>query len=143
MTREEIIDLYVETQDFHLVQRKSKMPPFRLHIVLAQAGVLQIQDKVTYGSRAQKLGGKAEELFQKLVPDAIDANRRFRKNNPVYDFVYKNLTIDVKYSSINKKKHEKAEFWAVRATGDQDAIVAFWNVKRTLVLTIPISFLSQ
>ena len=39
------------------------------------------------------MGGKAEALFQKLVPEAIDANKYWKKNNPVFDFNYKEMTV--------------------------------------------------
>lgn len=62
-------------------------------------------------------------MFQTLVPDAVDANALFKKNNPVYDFVFKNMTIDVKYSSLYSGG--KSYHWGIRCKGEQDFIVAF------------------
>lgn len=139
MTKQEMIDLYVETNDFHEVKRQSGLPPYLVHIILTQAGVLKIQDKIQYGNKPQKLGGEAEALFQKLVPEAIDANRQFQKNNPVYDFVYRKLTIDVKYSSARKDKRYKTDkiHWHIRVGGDQDIIVAFLEREKGSELNEP------
>lgn len=150
MTKEEIINLYTETLDFHKVQRTCKLPPFRLHMLLTQAGVLRLQDKVNFGSKPQRLGGKAEELFQKLVPEAIDANRNFRKNNPQYDYVYKNLTIDVKYSSLHARGDGiGSPYWKFRASGNQDVIVAFFEREKgselddPIVVFLPMAFVPE
>lgn len=149
MTKQEMIDLYVETNDFHEVKRQSGLPPYLVHIILTQAGVLKIQDKIQYGNKPQKLGGEAEALFQKLVPEAVDANRQFQKNNPVYDFVYRNLTIDVKYSSAMRDTRYKTDkiHWHIRAQGNQDIIVAFLEREKGLelnepyILLIPMNFI--
>ena len=61
MKQQEIIDFYVENGcNFPLTQNETQLPAFRLQILLAKAGVLKIQDKINYGSKAQKLGGLAE-----------------------------------------------------------------------------------
>ena len=153
MTREEIIDLYVETGDYNLVQQKSKLPPLRLKILLAKAGVMSIQDKIRYGTKGQKLGGMAEELFQKLVPEATDVNTLYRRNNPDFDFIYGNYTIDIKYSSMYLEKRYKTEeknhHWSVKCGGNQDAIVAFLERERgkgldnPYILFIPMSFIGE
>jgi len=149
MTKQEMVDLYLKNNDFYEVKQKSGLPPYLVHIILPQAGVLKIQDKIQYGNKSQKLGGEAEALFQKLVPEAIDANRQFKKNNPVYDFVYRDLTIDVKYSSarINKRYQTGTISWSVRAQGNQDIIVAFLErekgseLNEPYILLIPMNFI--
>lgn len=79
------------------------------HIALAKAGVLKIDDKIKYGTRLQRLGGLAEKEFQKLVPDAVDANKLWKQNNPAFDFRVHGLTVDVKYSSILTGNHWKVD----------------------------------
>ena len=100
----DIVEIYLETGDFHEAVKQSGLPTHIAHLKLIKSGCLKIQDKIQYGSRTAKLGGMAEELFQKYVPDATDANKYFKKNNPVYDFWLDGLTIDVKYSSLYKRK---------------------------------------
>lgn len=97
-----IVDIYLETKDFMEVVRQTGLPAFKVHMVLLQHGILTIHDKVRYGSRAQKLGGQAEALFQRLVPKAVDSNKFYKVNTPVYDFVLGQLKINVKYSSYRK-----------------------------------------
>ncbi len=82
----DIVEIYLETGDFHEAVKQSGLPTHIAHLKLIKSGCLKIQDKIQYGSRTAKLGGMAEELFQKYVPDATDANKYFKKNNPVYDF---------------------------------------------------------
>lgn len=98
---------------------------------------------INYTTRAQSLGGCAEELFQELVPEAINANESIRVNNPDFDFIYKNLTIDVKYSSARKRKETHSEHWSVRSSGSMDLIVAFLEkeigseLDNTYIIIIP------
>ena len=90
----DIVDIYLECNDFKEAVRRSGLPAYVAHIKLLGSGVLKIRDRIEYGSRAGMLGAKAEELFQKYVPTAIDANKLYRMNNPGFDFEYKGLTID-------------------------------------------------
>lgn len=138
---ESIVDIYLECGDFKTAVRKSGLPVHIAHMKLLKSGVLKIQDKIQYGSRSAKLGGLAEELFQKYVPDAVDANKYFRKNNPVYDFMYGNLTVDVKYSSVRKGRGDGGDYWDVKATGDQDFICAFLEHEKGAELSSPIILL--
>ncbi|EOS7917683.1 hypothetical protein E0T54_RS05470 [Enterococcus hirae] len=148
MKRQEIIDFYVEHGcDFPLTQNETKMPAFRLQILLAKAGVLKIQDKINYGTKAQKLGGLAEQRFHELVPKALDTNKLFKKNYPGYDFVVGNLMIDVKFSSIHSRN--AVEYWGIKTSGCQDCLAVFLErnagdgMKDPYILFIPMSFIDE
>ena len=104
----DIVDLYLEHGDFRTAVRLSGLPMHIAHIKLRKAGVLKITDKIQFGSKGAKLGGQAEQLFQTLVPDAVD---------------FKNMTIDVKYSSLYSGGN--TNYWRIRCKGKQDFIVAF------------------
>ena len=93
---------------------------------------------INYTTRPQSLGGGAERLFQSLVPDALDANDYIQLNNPDFDFIYKDLTIDVKYSSAHKRKEGYSIHWSLRCTGDMDLIVAFLEREEGSELDEPI-----
>lgn len=80
---------------------------------------------INYTTRPQSLGGGSEKLFQSLVPDALDANESIQLNNPDFDFIYKDLTIDVKFSSAHRRKKDHSIHWSVRCSGNMDIIVAF------------------
>lgn len=144
----DIVDIYMECGNFHEAVKKSGLPIHIAYLKLLKSGCLKIQDKINFGSDAAKMGGRAEEEFQRLVPDAIDANKYFQKNNPVYDFYMDGITIDVKYSSrLNNKGVKNA--WSVAVRGDQDFIVAFLEsetgkkLDSYYVLCIPMAFVVQ
>lgn len=142
----DIVDIYLETGDFHQAVKQSGLPTHVAHLKLIKSGCLKIQDKIRYGSQIAKLGGMAEELFQKYVPEATDANKYFKKNNPVYDFWLDGLTIDVKYSSLHKKKNGNSYHWQIRISGSQDFVVAFLErengseLEQPNILLIPMQF---
>lgn len=145
----DIVDIYLECGNFREAVRRSGLPAYVAHIKLIGSGVLTTKDKIRYGGRANVLGAKAEELFQKYVPTAIDANKLYRMNNPNFDFEYKGLTIDVKYSSLrNKRKQNKTNNWGIRCSGERDFIVCFLEskpkqeLKDCIILLIPYGMLS-
>lgn len=130
-----LVEIYEKTHSFQQVMNHTAMPAYKVHIILARAGVLRIQDKIRYGTKAQRLGGQAEKLFAKLVPGAVDVNEFYRRNNPVYDFMYGKMTIDVKYSSLGI--HKNREVWWVNVKGGQDLTVAFLESQRKSGLKAP------
>lgn len=143
----DIVDIYLECGSFHEAVRRSGLPPYVAHLKLLKSGCLKIHDKINYGSKSGKLGGLAEREFQRLVPDAIDANKYFQKNNPVYDFVLDDLTIDVKYSS--NRPTRKSDYWGIKTGGEQDVIVAFCQREKEspfedyFIVLLPSSFLES
>lgn len=145
----DIVEIYLDCEDFHEAVKRSGLPTHIAHLQLIKSGCLKIQDKIDYGSRTAKLGGMAEALFQKYVPEATDANKYFKKNNPIYDFWFQGLTIDVKYSSLHQKKNSNSHHWQFRATGDQDFIVAFLErqsgseLENPIILLVPMQFVVQ
>lgn len=145
---EKIVEIYIECGDFYESVRKSGLPILTAHKILLRSGILKIQDKIKYGSEAGKKGGEAEEYFQKLVPEAIDANKYWKKNNPIFDFNFKGLNIDVKYSSITVRSEKNINWW-VRAKGTQDITVAFLErekgkaLDKPNILLIPQQFITQ
>ena len=146
-----LVELYQETGDFQEVVKKSGLPPYIVHIHLAKAGILKIKDKIQFGTKGAKLGGEAEELFQKLVPEAADANSYWRRNNPSFDFMYKGITIDVKYSSYHEKTRKdgvnRGAHWKIRTAGERDLIVAFLEreagqeLENPIILLLPTMFI--
>lgn len=93
---------------------------------------------INYTTRPQSLGGGAEKLFQSMVPNALDANESIQLNNPDFDFIYKDLTIDVKFSSAHKRKKGHSVHWSLRCTGKMDLIVAFLEREEGSELDEPI-----
>ena len=104
---DEIIGYYQETGNFMKTAAKFKMNKRILHLTLAKARVLKINDKIDYGSTNVRFGGLAEKKFSEIFPEAISINDYWVRNHPDYDFNLKKLRIDVKYSSIHIKKKKK------------------------------------
>ena len=153
--KRDIVEIYKECGNFHQAVKESGLPALVAHVKLLSSGVLKIQDKIKYGSESAKLGGKAEELFQKLVPEAVDANKYWQQNNPKYDFMYKNMTIDVKFSSYlksRKNENSNARYWAARCNGSANLYVIFLENEKNIdedkklenpyILLIPNGFLN-
>lgn len=125
-----VVEIYRECGDFYETVRRSGLPLRVVHFKLLKSGILKIQDKIRYGNQGGRMGGMAEELFQKLVPEAIDANKYWKVNNNDFDFMYKDLKIDVKYASCFMRGIKKdIPTWKVRVSGKHDVIVAFLERK--------------
>lgn len=99
MTKD-IVQIYLETKDFNQAVMMSGLPALVAHIKLLASGVLDIKDKIEHLPINASRGAKAEQLFWELVPNAIPANKVIAYNNKNYDFLYGNLEIDIKYSSL-------------------------------------------
>ncbi len=140
----DIVDLYLKYKDFEKAVQLSGLPTLIAHLKLLKSGVLEIDDKIKYGSEGGKLGALAEQKFQKMIPEAINYNTIVKKNNPIFDFKYGDLTIDVKYSSLHKRGNTK--YWQVRPS-KADLIVIYLESKagRKLdspeILVIPQAFI--
>lgn len=106
----DIVDVYKRTGNFTQTVKVTGLNPIGLHIELIKKGLLDFDDEVDYSLDPYRLGMIAEKEFHSLVPEAIDVNRTIRKNNPGYDFDYRGLTIDVKYSS--KLKRDLREYYS-------------------------------
>ena len=67
----------------------------------------------------------------------------------VYDFWLDGLTIDVKYSSLYKRKNGNSHHWQLRTKGNQDFIVAFLEresgseLEKPNILLIPMQFVEE
>ena len=148
----DVVELYLETKDFEKAIKESGMTALAAHIRLLSSGVLSIDDKIEYGSYNQMRGAKAEELFKKLVPNSISANDFIRKNNPVFDFMVGNLTIDIKYSSLFTTRNDGE--WSVKFTSHKnqkhaDLYVVFLEREKEsfldnpIILVIPGAFITH
>ncbi len=142
--KKDVVELYLEHGDFERAIKESGLSAISAHIKLINSGVITLKDKVRYSSRNGKLGAEAELLFQKIVPKAVNYNTVVKKNNPVFDFKYGDLTIDVKYSSVHKRGNHS--FWNVRPS-NADMLVVFLEekigsgLKNSEILVIPQAFI--
>lgn len=70
-----------------------------LYSRLKDQGVAVTGDKARYGSERDKLAARAEALFIKLVPKAVDQNKAQWQSK--FDFLIDGYKVDVKVSSQN------------------------------------------
>jgi len=103
-TVEEIISYYRETKSFMKTAATFNMNKRILHLTLAKAGVLKINDKIDFGTTNMRKGGLAEKKFKEIFPEAISTNEYWQMNHPGYDFDLQGLRIDVKYSGVRISK---------------------------------------
>lgn len=122
MTIDEAEEIYKVNNDFQKTVIESGIPAYILFIHFLKRGLVNKHKHIEFASKNMRKGIRAEELFQKLVPKAVDINSNFKMNNPVYDFTYNGLTIDIKYSSLLSRKGY--EYWGFR-NSKADIIVAF------------------
>lgn len=150
MTNEEVIKIYEATGDFMATVRKTGMKTFIVHKILLFNKKMTLEDKVKLTQGAQKHGAEAELLFQKMVPDAVPVNE-IKVNNPYYDFVYKGITIDVKYCGVTKESTEADNHWKFGTSRKQkaDFYFVFAEFEKGQVfddcfmLLIPSTFITQ
>lgn len=94
--KESVVDIYLRTKDFQRAVKESGLPALVAHIKLLESGVVTIKDRIDYCSESVRRGAEAEKMFQEIVTKAVDANRIIKMNNPIFDFMYGDLTIDIK-----------------------------------------------
>lgn len=99
-SRDLVVAAYREAGNIRATCAKTGVSPYTAFIWLKQAGVLTLDDKSSYGTRSAKAGAEAEMEFQRLVPDAIPANKHIQNNCPSFDFLVHELSVDVKFSAI-------------------------------------------
>ena len=142
-----VVEIYMECGNFYEAVKRSGLPILAAHKILLTSGLLKIQDKIKYGGKATRLGGEAEQYFQKLVPDAVNANKYWQKNNPIFDFCLDGLYIDVKYSSIRMRSGKKS--WGFECNNKADIYVGFLEseegtcLKAPYIIIFPTQFISE
>lgn len=82
----------------------------------------------SYRDRAESgnKGGVAEEEFRRLVPSAVDMNMNYKMNNPVFDFVINEKTIDVKSSSLVGKSSVQQYGMRIRSHPEDENLPDFF-----------------
>lgn len=101
-SRESVIEAYQHLGSIKGVCAETGAPPYNVYLWLRMAKLLKPADKQNYGTPASRLGGKAEDEFQRLVPFAMSTNKHLQMNCPSFDFDIYGITVDVK--SCMKRK---------------------------------------
>lgn len=98
-TRQSVIEAYQRLGNVRATCAETGVSPYVAVIWLTQAKVLKPSDSSRYGCASSRRGALAEQEFQRLVPQAISANRNVAEHTPGFDFMLGELTIDVKFTS--------------------------------------------
>lgn len=95
---DQCVSAYAELKHLKLVGEKVGIPWQTVYVHLRKAGIVVTGDKARYGSIADKLANKAERIFSKTVPFAIDNNKY--EFQATIDFNIGDITIDVKAATL-------------------------------------------
>lgn len=108
---ENAIEVYLKHKHLKLAADELGMKWQTLYVWLKKAGIQVIGDKSKYGSDKDKLASHAENLFQQLVPNAVNQNES--KFQSKIDFMVGDKKIDVKSSNLNKgMKNSDSKRWS-------------------------------
>lgn len=112
----ECIKAYSELKHLKLTGERVGIPWQKVYIKLKKAGIKVTGDKQRYGSIADKLAARAERLFSKSVPFAIDNN--LSEFQSTIDFTIDGISVDVKAANLKgvyetpKTKKKAAAKWS-------------------------------
>lgn len=87
----------------------AKMTALVGYKILKMNKVLNVTDSSKMGSAGSKMGAMYEKEFMRLVPKALPIND-LKLNNPKFDFVINDFTVDVKASSLSLRKDKAREY---------------------------------
>lgn len=106
-----------------------KIPFYVAFMWIKKSGRAVRENAVGTLSNTQKVGYFGEQLFKKYAPKACNVNNVIKMNNPIYDFEYEYLKIDVKTARPKwKNKNSNTATWQFDSTGNrlEDLIYVFF-----------------
>lgn len=120
-----IIAEYALHKNLKIVGTNLNIPWQTVYWHLKKNSVPVTGDKERYGSVSDMVGFIGEKLFSQTIPEATNQNTfQFQSK---YDFIYKNLNIDVKTSLLktvsNKVEGSTSERWAFSFSKQPDVDV--------------------
>ncbi|OOF52742.1 hypothetical protein [Rodentibacter trehalosifermentans] len=71
-------------------------------------------------------GTSAEMKFKQLVPDAVDMNENYRENNPIFDFIVNEKTVDVKELTAISRKYNKQQYYDFKFPKNEEERADFY-----------------
>lgn len=123
----EFFKRYDSGEDTHTICTDLQIPFYVAFMWIKKSGRAVRENAVGTLSATQKVGYFGEQLFKKYAPKACNVNNVIKMNNPIYDFEYKYLKIDVKTARPKWNKSGSAN-WRFAGTGNQleDLIYVFF-----------------
>jgi hypothetical protein len=108
--KEVLIQSYQTHGDFKRACFDAKLSALVGYKILKMNKVLKINDSLKMGSAGAKQGALYEKEFMRLVPKALPIND-LKMNNPKFDFVVNDFTVDVKSSSLVERKRPSGNIY--------------------------------
>lgn len=86
--------------------------------------------RASLSTTASGIGNSGEEEFIRLVPQAVDMNQDYLMNNPTFDFIINEKTIDVKTGTLRiNNSTSKDGNYAFRVNNERPDFYCFFCVK--------------
>lgn len=72
-----------------------------------------------YITKQGNFGIGAEAEFRRLVPSAVDMNEDYKENNPAFDFIVNDKTVDIKEATLVKRRTSLVWDIHIKATNER------------------------
>ena len=116
----EFFKRYDSGENTHTICTDLKIPFYVAFMWIKKSGRAVRENAVGTLSNTQKVGYFGEQLFKKYAPKACNVNNVIKMNNPIYDFEYEYLKIDVKTARPKwKNKNSNTATWQFDSTGNR------------------------
>jgi hypothetical protein len=106
---EDAINAYKKYKNLKLAAEELGYSWQNLYVILRKNGVPVTGDKERYGSDSDRLAARAEKKFLKIIPYAVDMNRKTFQSK--IDFMVGDYSVDVKSGTVKQSKKDKIESW--------------------------------
>lgn len=123
----EFFKRYDSGEDTHTICTDLKIPFYVAFMWIKKSGREVRENAISTLCSTQKVGYFGERLFRKYAQKACPVNNVIKINNPIYDFEYEYLKIDVK-TARPKWNKSSAATWRFGKTNNQmeDLIYVFF-----------------
>ncbi|MGX2974435.1 riboflavin synthase subunit alpha [Ursidibacter arcticus] len=120
-TQYRVLDSYYKNNgNLRAITEDVKLNVWLVSKTLEQLGISP--NWASYKERAEtgNVGDWAEEEFKRLVPNALDMNIQYQMNNPVFDFIVNEKTIDVKSANPRASRNTFQYAFRIRSHIDDE-----------------------
>lgn len=123
----EFFKRYDSGENTYTICTDLKIPFYVAFMWIKKSGRAVRENAISTLCATQKVGYFGERLFKKYAPKACPVNNVIKMNNPIYDFEYEYLKIDVK-TARPKWSKSSAATWRFGKTNNQmeDLIYVFF-----------------
>ena len=122
-TQQKCVMAYRKHKHLGLAGEEIGMPWQTVYWHLKKCGEPVTGDKKKHGSTKDRFAARAEEMFHRIVPEAIDQNDL--KYQAKFDFLLHGIKIEIKASSLRSKPNGGWCFSLKKQTHEADFFVCF------------------